>query len=202
MHVTFSPRQSVCISLAPDTDPLTPIAVLFKEGPLRARVTEMGGLQVGIAVQAPPALQVYCEDIGGRSFGQCAVKGKNHGVFLLSRQLRDSVALSLEGGAAPTMPIGRLFRKGPVELHVIEMNGRHVRLGIRAPRVLHIHRREVPERTGKEKTMQYANDIERSVRTVPSTRSPLQPVPQELLAGGLSPHSASQSWIRPAPPDL
>jgi sRNA-binding carbon storage regulator CsrA len=202
MLVTRTPRESLHISLAPDADPLTPVAVLFRQGPLRARVAEIRGFSVGINLQLPPQLQVHDDDARRSAIGWCGTEGRTRGVFLLSRHLLESVAITLEAGIPPTMPIGRLFRKGPLELHVIDLRGRNVRLGLKAPRMLHIHRRELPERTRMETTAAHAIDAERSARAAAPARGLMQDLPGELLIGNPSPPAMSVSWMRRTPPDL
>lgn len=199
MLVTRTPRESLFISLATDVDPLTPVAGLFRQGPLRARVAEIRGFRVGFNLQLPPQLQIHDEDTRKSASGWCGTEGRTRGVFLLSRHLLESVAITLESGIPPSMPIGRLFRKGPLELHVIDLRGRNVRLALRAPRMLHIHRRELPERTRVESTPQQAIDVERSSRVGTPARGLMQDLPRGLLLG--SP-SMSASWMRRTPPDL
>jgi sRNA-binding carbon storage regulator CsrA len=181
---------------------MTPIAALFHEGPLRARVAEIRDRQVGLGVQVPRHLRVQCEDGRQSPFGLCGAEGRNHGSFLLSRQLLESVAVTPESGIAPTMPIGRLFRKGPLEFHVIELKGRNVMLALRAPRILHIHRRELPERIRKENAPHHAIGMERPSRVGASIPGLVQDIPREILIGHSSPSSMSGAWMRRTPPDL
>lgn len=202
MLVTRTPRESLYISLAPNVDPLTPVAVLFRQGPLRARVAEIRGFRVGMRLQLPPQLLVEGDDARQSALGWCGTEGRSRGVFLLSRHLLESVAITLESGIPPSMPIGRLFRKGPLELHVIDLRGRNVRLGLKAPRMLHIHRRELPERTRVEPTPAHAIDTERSSRSGAPTRGLMRELPRELLIGNASPPAMSVSWMRRTPPDL
>lgn len=202
MLVTRTPRESLYICLAPDVDPLTPVAALFGQGPLRARVAEIRGFGVGISLQLPPQLRVHDDDTRKSALGWCGTDGRNRGVFLLSRHLRESVAITLETGIPPAMPIGRLFRKGPLELHVIDLRGRNVRFALRAPRMLHIHRRELPERIRIEPTPAHTIDAERSSRSGAPARGLVRELPRELLIGNPSPPAMPVSWMRRTPPDL
>lgn len=202
MLVTRTPRESLYISLAPGADPLSPVAVLFRQGPLRARVAEIRGFRVGISLQLPPQLQVHDDDPSRSAFSHCGTEGRTRGIFLLSRHLLESVAITPEAGVPSTMPVGRLFRRGPLELHVIDLRGRNVRLGLRAPRMLHIHRRELPERTRVEPTPAHAFDAERSSRAGAPARGLMRELPRELLIGNPSPPAMSVCWMRRTPPDL
>lgn len=202
MLVTRSPRQSLYISLAPDANPLTPIAMLFRQGPLRVRVAEIRGFRVGIDLQVPTQLHVHCDDSRPSALAHCAAEGRSRGVFLLSRHLLESVAITLEAGIPPTTPIARLFRKGPLELHVIDLRGRNVRLGLRAPRMLHIHRRELPERIRREHTPQNAIDVDWSSRAAARARAVMRDIPGERLFGSPTPRSMPGSWMKRTPPDL
>jgi sRNA-binding carbon storage regulator CsrA len=181
---------------------MTPVAALFHEGPLRARVAEIGGFQIAIHMRVPPQLQVRCDDTRQSALSHCAIEGRSRGIFLLSRHLLESVAVTLEAGIPPAMPMGRLFRKGPIELHVIELKGRNVGFGVRAPRMLHIHRREVPERIRKDCAPRCAGDMERPLRVAPSVCGLMQEIPRELLIGTPSPPSIPGAWMRRTPPDL
>jgi len=202
MLVTRTPRESLYISLTPDADPLTPVAALFRQGPLRARVAEIRGFRVGINLQLPPLLQVRSDDARQSALSQCGTEGRTRGVFLLSRHLLESVAITLEAGIPATMPIGRLFRKGPLELHVIDLRGRNVRLGLRAPRMLHIHRHEIPERSRLETAPANAIKIERSSRAGTPARGLMQDLQRGLQIGNPSPRAMRVSWVRRTPPDL
>ncbi|MCG3203250.1 MAG: Carbon storage regulator [Gammaproteobacteria bacterium] len=202
MLVTRSPRQSLFISRAPDTNPLTPVSTLFRRGPWRVRVAEIRAFRVGLDLQVPPQLHVHCDDSGQSILAQCAAEGRSRGVFLLSRHLLESVAITLEAGIPPTTPIARLFRKGPLELHVIDLRGRNVRFGLRAPRMLHIHRRELPERIRMENTPQNAIDVDRSSRAAARAHGLLRDIPGKLLFGSPSPRSMPGSWMKRTPPDL
>jgi sRNA-binding carbon storage regulator CsrA len=202
MLVTRTPRESLYISLAPHVDPLAPVAALFRQGPLRARVAEIRGFRVGISLQLPPQLQVHDDDTRTSALGWCGTDGRTRGVFLLSRHLLESVAITLEAGIPPSTPVGRLFRKGPLELHVIDLRGRNVRLALRAPRMLHIHRRELPERFRMETTPAHAIDAERPTRAGAPARGLMRELPRELLIGNPSPPAMSVSWMRRTPPDL
>lgn len=202
MLVTRTPRESLFISLAPDADPLTPVAALLRYGPLRARVAEIRGFRVGIKLQLPPQLQVHGDDARPSAFSQCETEGRTRGVFLLSRHLLESVAITLEAGIPATMPIGRLFRRGPLELHVIDLRGRNVRLGLRASRMLHIHRREMPERNRVESTPASAIEMERSSRAGTQARGLMQDFRRGFLTGNPSPPAMRVSWMRRTPPDL
>lgn len=69
---------------------------------------------------------------------------------MLALTLKDgqSVRIYPDENLDPAMPVGELFRDGPIEVTVVHRDGNRVRLSFNAPRELLILRAELPRRGG------------------------------------------------------
>lgn len=67
-------------------------------------------------------------------------------MLVLLRKKDQSLLLHLDQDADPGITIGELFADGPIEIRVADVDWRHrtVRLGIDAPRAIHVARWEAP----------------------------------------------------------
>jgi len=56
--ITRKPGQAVCIELAPDVDPATPIGEILTDGAIEIIVAQVRGMYVKLGVSAPLALAI------------------------------------------------------------------------------------------------------------------------------------------------
>ena len=61
--LTRKPGQSLTLGPAPGLDPATPLEQLFATGPIRVKVTQVRGLQVGLGFAAPSWFRILREEL-------------------------------------------------------------------------------------------------------------------------------------------
>jgi sRNA-binding carbon storage regulator CsrA len=66
-------------------------------------------------------------------------------MLVLTRKKMETISLSPAEAIPPNMTVAELFAEGPLRVHLIEIRGNQVRLGIEAPRALAVGR---SKRTG------------------------------------------------------
>jgi carbon storage regulator CsrA len=66
-------------------------------------------------------------------------------MLVLTRHPGQRITLQPRASLRPATPIGRVFADGPIEILVSRIEGDRVRIGIKAPADLVIHRAEVGE---------------------------------------------------------
>lgn len=67
-------------------------------------------------------------------------------MLILTRRSGQSIRIMPYPELDPTMPVGELFKRGPIEIIVLDATPNRLRLGIEAPPGLLVLRDELPPR--------------------------------------------------------
>ncbi|MEZ5444472.1 MAG: carbon storage regulator [Gammaproteobacteria bacterium] len=63
-------------------------------------------------------------------------------MLFFNRGPSQSIYLSLAEDIDPAMPVGELFKEGPIRIRIMSVNGTQVRIGVRSPLHLDVYRED------------------------------------------------------------